>query len=119
MVPLDQGAFHLDDYIDYIRDFIAHIGAERLHVISVCQPTVPVMAAVSLMASDGETLPRSLTLMGGPIDTRNSPTKVNDLATTKPLSWFQNNVIHEVPRNYPGSGARFIRAFCNMPDFWR
>ncbi len=117
MVPLDQGAFHLDDYIDYIREFIAHIGAERLHVISVCQPTVPVMAAVSLMASDGETLPRSLTLMGGPIDTRNSPTKVNDLATTKPLSWFQNNVIHEVPRNYPGQRRKVYPGFLQHAGF--
>jgi len=107
MVPADKGAFHLDDYIDYIREFIRHIGAERLHVISVCQPTVPVLAAVSLMASAGETLPRTLTLMGGPIDTRKSPTQVNDLATTKPLSWFKNNVIHEVPGNFPGHG-RFV-----------
>jgi poly(3-hydroxybutyrate) depolymerase len=117
MVPLEQGAFHLDDYIDYIREFIAHIGAERLHVISVCQPTVPVMAAVSLMASDGECLPRSLTLMGGPIDTRNSPTQVNDLATTKPLSWFRNTVIHDVPRNYPGHRRKVYPGFLQHAGF--
>ena len=117
MVPLTQGAFHLDDYIDYIREFITHIGAQRLHVISVCQPTVPVMAAVSLMASDGEALPRSLTLMGGPIDTRNSPTKVNDLATTKPLSWFQGNVIHEVPQNYPGHRRKVYPGFLQHAGF--
>ncbi|MCB1600422.1 MAG: polyhydroxyalkanoate depolymerase [Xanthomonadales bacterium] len=117
MVPVEQGAFHLDDYIDYIREFIAHIGAERLHVISVCQPTVPVMAAVSLMASDGEQLPRSLTMMGGPLDTRKSPTQVNDLATTKPLSWFQNNVIHEVPRNYPGHRRKVYPGFLQHAGF--
>jgi len=117
MVPLDQGAFHLDDYIDYIREFIGFIGAKRLHVISVCQPTVPVMAAVSLMASAGETLPRSLTLMGGPIDTRKSPTKVNDLATTKSLSWFEKSVIHEVPRNYPGQRRKVYPGFLQHAGF--
>ena len=117
MVPADQGAFHLDDYVDYIREFIAHIGVERLHVISVCQPTVPVMAAVSLMASAGEQLPRSLTMMGGPLDTRQSPTEVNDLATTKPLSWFQNNVIHEVPRNYPGHRRKVYPGFLQHAGF--
>ena len=117
MVPLDQGAFHLDDYIDYIREFINFIGAKRLHIISVCQPTVPVMAAISLMASDGETLPRSLTLMGGPIDTRQSPTKVNDLATTKPLSWFEKTVIHEVPRNYPGQRRKVYPGFLQHAGF--
>ncbi|MFP3344947.1 polyhydroxyalkanoate depolymerase, partial [Halomonas sp. SIMBA_159] len=89
--------FGLDDYIDYIRDFIRHIGAEELHVVSVCQPTVPVLAAVSLMADDGEKTPRSLVMMGGPIDARSSPTAVNNLATQNPMSWFENNVIHTVP----------------------
>ncbi len=99
-----EGAFTLDDYVAYIEEFIRHIGAENLHVISVCQPTVPVLAAVSLMAARGEATPRSLVMMGGPIDTRESPTQVNDLATKKPLSWFENNVIHTVPANYPGPG---------------
>jgi poly(3-hydroxybutyrate) depolymerase len=117
MVPAEAGAFHLDDYIDYIREFIRHIGAERLHVISVCQPTVPVMAAVSLMADDGERLPRTLTLMGGPIDTRKSPTQVNDLATTKPLSWFKHSVIHEVPRNYPGYRRKVYPGFLQHAGF--
>src|SRR5690606_30131493 len=106
MVPMADGGFTLDDYVRYIQEFIRHIGADNLHVISVCQPTVPVLAAVSLMADAGEALPRSLTLMGGPIDTRQSPTKVNDLATTKPLSWFETSVIHEVPSNYPGRGRK-------------
>lgn len=117
MVPVSDGAFTLDDYVRYIQDFIRHIGSDNLHVISVCQPTVPVLAAVSLMADAGEPLPRSLTLMGGPIDTRHSPTKVNDLATTKPLSWFEGNVIHEVPTNYPGRGRKVYPGFLQHAGF--
>ena len=117
MVPTEAGAFTLDDYVHTIRDFIRHIGAKRVHVISVCQPTVPVLAAVSLMASAGEDLPRSVTLMGGPIDPRQSPTQVNDLATTKPLSWFENHVIHDVPPNYPGRGRRVYPGFMQHAGF--
>jgi len=102
MVPVAEGAFGLDDYVAYIEDFIRRIGAAGLHVISVCQPTVPVLAAVSLMAARGEPVPRSLVMMGGPIDARRSPTAVNNLATRNPLSWFENNVIHTVPAPYPG-----------------
>jgi poly(3-hydroxybutyrate) depolymerase len=72
MVPLDEGPFHLDDYVGYVQEFIRHIGPE-VHVISVCQPTVPVLAAVSLLASRGEFTPRTMTMMGGPIDARKSP----------------------------------------------
>jgi poly(3-hydroxybutyrate) depolymerase len=117
MVPLSAGPFHLDDYVGYIEEFIRHIGAKNLHVISVCQPTVPVLAAVSLMASRGEVLPRSLTMMGGPIDPRESPTKVNDLAVNKPHSWFQNTVIHTVPPNYPGAGRRVYPGFLQHAGF--
>ena len=117
MVPMADGGFTLDDYVRYIQEFIRHIGADNLHVISVCQPTVPVLAAVSLMADAGEALPRSLTLMGGPIDTRQSPTKVNDLATTKPLSWFETSVIHEVPSNYPGRGRKVYPGFLQHAGF--
>ncbi len=117
MVPVKAGAFHLDDYVAYIQDFIRHIGAENLHVISVCQPTVPVLAAISLMASAGEAVPRTMTMMGGPIDTRCSPTQVNDLAATKPLSWFKNTVIQEVPKNYPGSGRRVYPGFLQHAGF--
>jgi len=117
MVPGEAGDFSLDDYIAYIREFIRTIGADNLHVISVCQPTVPVLAAVSLMADAGEPLPRSLTLMGGPIDTRESPTKVNDLATTKPMSWFEQNVICDVPSNYPGRGRRVYPGFLQHAGF--
>lgn len=117
MVPLSAGPFHLDDYVNYIQEFIRHIGARHLHVISVCQPTVPVLAAVSLMASRGETLPLSLTMMGGPIDSRESPTKVNDLATNKPFSWFEHSVIHTVPNNYPGAGRRVYPGFLQHAGF--
>ena len=117
MVSLSAGPFHLDDYIAYVQEFIRHIGAKNLHVISVCQPTVPVLAAVSLMASRGEVLPRTLTMMGGPIDPRESPTKVNDLAVNKPHSWFQNTVIHTVPPNYPGAGRRVYPGFLQHAGF--
>lgn len=117
MVPAREGAFHLHDYIAYVQEFIRHIGAENLHVISVCQPTVPVLAAISLMASAGETTPLSMTMMGGPIDTRQSPTQVNDVATTKPLSWFKQTVIHDVPPNYPGAGRRVYPGFLQHAGF--
>ncbi|MEN1939775.1 polyhydroxyalkanoate depolymerase [Luteimonas sp. MJ174] len=117
MVPKEDGTFTLDDYVAYIQEFIRHIGAERLHVMSVCQPTVPVLAAVSLMASRGEKLPRSMVMMGGPIDTRESPTAVNNLAAKKPLSWFENNVIHVVPQNYPGHGRRVYPGFLQHTGF--
>ena len=117
MVPTEAGPFHLDDYVAYIQDFIRHIGAENLHVISVCQPTVPVLAAIALMASNGEATPRTMTMMGGPIDTRRSPTQVNDLAATKPLSWFEHTVIQEVPKNYPGRGRRVYPGFLQHAGF--
>ena len=117
MVPLDQGAFGLDDYIGYMRRFINHLGARKLHVMSVCQPTVPVLAAVSLMASAGEATPLSLILMGGPIDPSRCPTKVNDLATTKPFSWFETNVVFDVPSNYPGKGRRVYPGFMQHAGF--
>jgi poly(3-hydroxybutyrate) depolymerase len=117
MVPLDQGHFTLEDYVGYIREFIRYIGSERLHVISVCQPTVPVLAAVSLMAVAGEPEPRSLTLMGGPIDARLGPTRVNDLATSKPLSWFENYLIQSVPAKYPGRGRRVFPGFLQHAGF--
>jgi poly(3-hydroxybutyrate) depolymerase len=117
MVPAGEGPFHLDDYVAYIEDFIRHIGAHRVHVISVCQPTVPVLAAVSLMAARGETTPRSLTMMGGPIEPRSNPTGVNNLATTQPLSWFKGNLIHTVPPNYPGRGREVYPGFLQHAGF--
>ena len=117
MVPVSEGAFHLDDYVTYIQEFIRHIGAEKLHVISVCQPTVPVLAAVSLMAARGEATPRSLVMMGGPIDTREAPTQVNNLAMEKPLWWFEGNLIHTVPANYPGAGRHVYPGFMQHGGF--
>ncbi len=117
MVPAEDGTFSLDDYVGYIEEFIRHIGADELHVIGVCQPTVPVLAAVSLMAARGEATPRSLVLMGGPIDARQSPTAVNNLATQKPLWWFESNVIQIVPANYPGRGRRVYPGFLQHTGF--
>jgi poly(3-hydroxybutyrate) depolymerase len=117
MVPVEEGAFHLADYIRYIQAFIRYIGAANLHVISVCQPTVPVLAAISLMASAGENTPRTMTMMGGPIDASRSPTAVNSLATNKSIEWFENNVIHTVPANYPGHGRRVYPGFLQRAGF--
>jgi poly(3-hydroxybutyrate) depolymerase len=117
MVPLAAGAFHLDDYIFYVQDFIRLL-APDLHVISVCQPTVPVLAAISLMATANDPqLPKTMTMMGGPIDPRRSPTAVNDLAIEKPFSWFENTVIYAVPANYPGYGRRVYPGFLQHAGF--
>jgi len=116
MVPLENGAFHLDDYIAYVQEFIRHLGPET-HVISVCQPTVPVLAAISLMASNGETTPRSMTMMGGPIDARKSPTAVNNLAMNRSFSWFETNVIYRVPTNFPGAGRAVYPGFLQHTGF--
>ena len=119
LVPLSEGEFHLDDYINYVQEFIRHIQATQghCHVISVCQPTVPVLAAVSLMASRDETLPLSMTMMGGPIDATKSPTAVNNLAMNKSYDWFENNVIYRVPANFPGAGRRVYPGFLQHSGF--
>jgi len=119
LVPLAEGEFHLDDYVNYVQEFIRHLQGKYgdCHVVSVCQPTVPVLAAVSLMASRGEQTPRTMTMMGGPIDARRSPTKVNNLATTHSHSWFENNVIYRVPHNFPGSGRRVYPGFLQHSGF--
>jgi poly(3-hydroxybutyrate) depolymerase len=116
MVPQGAGPFHLDDYVAYVQEFIRHVGPE-VNVISVCQPTVPVLAAISLMASRGENTPRTMTVMGGPIDARKSPTAVNNLATNKPFEWFENNVIHRVPTNFPGAGRAVYPGFLQYTGF--
>lgn len=119
LVPLSEGEFHLDDYINYVQEFIRHLQGKygNCHVMSVCQPTVPVLAAVSLMASRGETTPLSMTMMGGPIDARKSPTAVNNLATNKSHSWFEHNVIFRVPSNFPGAGRRVYPGFLQHSGF--
>ncbi|MBT9476096.1 polyhydroxyalkanoate depolymerase [Polaromonas sp.] len=118
-VPLSDGSFHLDDYVNYVQEFIQHLQGKygNCHVISVCQPTVPVFAAISLMASRGETTPLSMVMMGGPIDARLSATAVNDLATTKSFEWFENNVIYKVPNNFPGAGRRVYPGFLQHTGF--
>jgi poly(3-hydroxybutyrate) depolymerase len=116
-VPLGDGAFTLDDYVDHIRQFVRHIGSERLHVIAVCQATVPVLAAAALMAAAGEPLPKSLVLMGGPVDARRNPTRVNDLATTRSLDWFRTHAVHEVPAGHPGRGRRVCPGFLQLGGF--
>jgi len=119
MVPMADGEFHLDDYVQYVQEFIRHLQDHygNCHVISVCQPTVPVLAAVSLMASRGEVTPLTMTMMGGPIDARKSPTAVNNLAMNKSYEWFENNVIYRVPTNFPGEGRRVYPGFLQHTGF--
>ncbi|HEY5633293.1 MAG TPA: polyhydroxyalkanoate depolymerase [Burkholderiaceae bacterium] len=117
MVPIEHGPFHLDDYVAYCAEFIRHLGPE-VHVMSVCQPTVPVMAAISLMSTlRDERLPLSMTMMGGPIDSRRSPTEVNNLAMNHSFGWFERNVIYAVPENYPGTGRRVYPGFLQHAGF--
>jgi len=118
-VPLSDGEFHLDDYVNYVQEFIRHLQAKygNCHVISVCQPTVPVFGAISLMASRGETTPLSMIMMGGPIDARLSATAVNELATAKPYEWFEKNVIYRVPSNFAGAGRRVYPGFLQHTGF--
>jgi poly(3-hydroxybutyrate) depolymerase len=119
LVPLSEGEFHLDDYINDVQDFIRYLQKSygNCHVLSVCQPTVPVLAAISLMATRGETTPLSMTMMGGPIDARKSPTAVNDLAVERSHSWFENNVIYRVPDKFPGAGRRVYPGFLQHTGF--
>ena len=119
MVPLSEGEFHLDDYVNYVQEFIRHLQGKygNCHVMSVCQPTVPVLAAVSVMASRGELTPLSMTMMGGPIDARKSPTGVNNLAVNKSHNWFENNVIYRVPSGFPGTGRRVYPGFLQYTGF--
>ena len=117
IVPLSHGPWHLDDYIAYVTEFIQLLGPD-VHVVSVCQPTVPVLAAISLMASAKDPkLPRSMTMMGGPIDTRRNPTQVNALAMKKPFEWFENNVIFKVPSQHPGYLRRVYPGFLQHAGF--
>jgi len=119
LIPLSEGAFSLDDYVNYVQEFIRHLQGiyGNCHVISVCQPTVPVLAAVSLMASRGEKTPLTMTMMGGPIDARKSPTAVNNLAMNKSHDWFEHNVIYRVPSTFPGAGRRVYPGFLQHSGF--
>ncbi|MBI1274892.1 polyhydroxyalkanoate depolymerase [bacterium] len=116
-VPVYEGTFDLDDYIDYVHEFISVLGPE-VHVLAVCQPAVPVLAAVSIMnAEENPKAPRSMTLIGGPIDTRINPTEVNRLAYTRSLNWFEQNVVTRVPFNYPGFMRRVYPGFLQLSGF--
>lgn len=121
LVPLSDGRFDLDDYIDYLTDFLAAIGAEgdpRAHVLAVCQPSVPAYAATAAMGRDCHpNRPYTLSMMGGPIDTREAPTAVNTLATERPHAWFEQNVIATVPMTYPGAGRRVYPGFLQLAGF--
>lgn len=116
-VPLADGNFSLDDYIDYVIAFCRYLGPD-VHVIAVCQPSVPVLAAAALMAeAKDRRQPKSLTLMGGPIDTRQSPTVPNDLAMRNSMMWFRQNVISTVPLGYPGAMRRVYPGFLQLTSF--
>jgi len=116
LVPLTAGPFHFADYVDYVREWIRFLSPD-VHVVSVCQPTVPVLAAISLMAARGDVQPRTMTMMGGPIDARRSPTAVNNLARRKPYSWFEQNLIQRVPAKYPGYMRRVYPGFLQHLGF--
>ncbi len=116
-VPLKEGAFDLDTYIAYIQEFLEFLGPNT-HVIAVCQPAVPVFAATALMEAQGNpNTPATMTLMGGPIDTRISKTKVTELAEDRPLSWFENTVTTTVPFYYPGAQRKVYPGFIQLGGF--
>jgi poly(3-hydroxybutyrate) depolymerase len=116
-IPAWMGGFDLDDFIDHVIDFVRYIGTNT-HVIAVCQPSVPVLAAAARMAAmDDPCRPASITLMGGPIDTRRNPTKVNQLAQSRSIEWFERHVIHHVPWPNPGFLRRVYPGFVQLTGF--
>lgn len=117
MVPISEGSFDLDDYIDYIVDMLHALGPDT-HVMAVCQPSVPVLAAVALMETRGDPfVPSTMTLMGGPIDTRRNPTAVNLLAEEKGTDWFRDNVTMQAPWPVPGFGREVYPGFLQLSGF--
>jgi poly(3-hydroxybutyrate) depolymerase len=117
LVPLAAGRFDLDDYIDHVQRFLRALGPE-VHVLAVCQPSVPVLAAVSLMAESNDApAPRSMTLMAGPVDTRVSPTEVDRVATEHPLDWFELSAVHRVPAGEPGFLRKVYPGFLQLTAF--
>jgi polyhydroxyalkanoate depolymerase len=116
-VPIDSGPFGVEDYVDYLIKFFETIGPGA-HTLAVCQPCVQTLAAVAIMsAADNPATPISMTLMAGPIDPRESPTEVNELAVAKSLSWFENSVIHKVPARYTGAGRKVYPGFLQLIAF--
>ncbi len=122
LVPLSAGRFDLDDYVDYLTEFLEEIGPNEngggTHMLAVCQPSVPCYATAALMSADKHPCrPKTLTMMGGPIDTREAPTAVNTMATARPHSWFSQNVIATVPATYPGAGRQVYPGFLQLSGF--
>ena len=116
-VPLSRGRFGFDDYVDHIIQFLEQIGPGG-HVVAVCQPCVQVLVAATVMAEAGNPAqPRSMTLMAGPIDCRINPTKVNELATGRPIEWFEKRLITTVPLQFPGAGRRVYPGFMQLTAF--
>lgn len=116
-VPLSAGRFGFDEYVDYVMHFLRHLGPDT-HLVSICQPCVPALAAVALMSEDEDpSTPRTLTLMGGPIDPNAAPTAVNDLANEKPIEWFEDNLISTVPFRYAGRGREVYPGFLQLSAF--
>jgi polyhydroxyalkanoate depolymerase len=116
-VPLSAGSFGFDDYVDHVVHFLEQIGAPA-HLMAVCQPCVPALAAVALMSKDhNPATPRSLTLMGGPVDVRVNPTVVNELANAHDFQWFADNLIHSVPWRYEGRGRKVYPGFLQLTAF--
>jgi poly(3-hydroxybutyrate) depolymerase len=116
-IPLEAGVFGFDEYVEHVIKFLEFLGP-RSHVIGVCQPTVATLTAVSVMAeADNPATPRSMTLMAGPIDTRRNPTRVNILAKTKDISWFEDKMIGVVPWRYKGAGRRVYPGFVQLSAF--
>jgi poly(3-hydroxybutyrate) depolymerase len=116
-IPLTAAGFDLDDYIEYVRTFVEHLGP-RTHIVAVCQPAVPVLAATALMnAEENAAAPRSITLIGGPIDTREAPTEVNNFAKKHDLAWFKRNVIHQVPFGSTGFMRPVYPGFLQLAGF--
>ena len=122
MVPVHEGQFDLDDYIDYLMEFLEQVriegDGERPHMLAVCQPSVPAFAATALMNQhNAPATPKTLTMMGGPIDTRESPTTVNDHAMNRPIEWFRQSVIASVPMQYRGAGRKVYPGFMQLSAF--
>jgi poly(3-hydroxybutyrate) depolymerase len=116
-IPVDAGRFGLDEYIEHVMEALRHLGPDT-HVVAVCQPAVPVLAAVALLAEDDDPpQPASVTLMAGPIDTRVNPNRVNNSATSKPLSWFERRVVDTVPGRYAGAGRRVYPGVVQLTAF--
>ena len=121
LVPIEDGSFDLDDYVDYLIEFCAAVKdatGKRPHVLAVCQPSVPAYAATAIMNADKHPArPKTLTMMGGPVDTRKAPTAVNTLATERPMGWFQQNAVATVPMIYAGAGRKVYPGFLQLAGF--